>query len=298
MMTRFLSGLFVAMLLCPAPAAAWVYYTSKTSGETVRWPDGGPCTIAFQYNPNGIDTIDGMKEFTLFDDAMALWNANPCTDVRFDLDGVDPACEIYANLGADQNCIVVSHDVWNHYDDWGNHNISAAALTILSYKPATGLLQDVDIDINEKFFDFSFCDDGEVEPWVDYRFVVAHELGHVYGLDHPDVSDAVLYSDGDIYCGDGKPHEPHADDFEGVCALYDRAIYACDDFPPEPEPEPEPVSDLVPDLVPEPSPESGGGNGSCGSCAFTPEPDSGPAVLFALVFFLVIRLLRSRTRPA
>ena len=288
-MTRLLLSLFVAMLLCPAPVAAWEYYTSKTSGETVRWEGGGPCTIAFQYNPDGIETIDGMKEFTLIEDGMALWNANPCTDVRFDLDGVDPACKAYALLGADQNCIVVSHEIWNHDE------ASAAALTILSYDRPSGFLKDVDIDINEKYFDFSLCDDGEEEPWVDYRFLIAHELGHVFGLDHPDVPDAVMYSDGDIYCGDGKQHEPQADDLEGVCAIYDRAIFACDDSPPEPEPEPGPVSDLQPEPSPEPAPpELGGRKGTCAAAS-----GSAPALLlFPLVFLLGIRLLRSRTKPA
>jgi len=289
-------GVLVALVvvLSPGTGTAWVYYETN-GGDTVRWESGGPCTIAFQYNPGGIDTIDGMQEFTLFEDAMGSWNANPCTDVQFTLDGADPACKIYAFPGADQNCFVVSHDVWDHED------ASAAALTILSYKPATGLLQDVDIDINEKHFDFSLCDDGEGEPWVDYRFMVAHELGHVYGLDHPDDPDAMMYSDGDIYCGDGKPHEPQADDLEGVCAIYDRAIHVCDDSPPEPEPEPEPepgpepVSDLVAEPSPEPAPpEPGGKKGTCASAS-----GSAPSLLFfPLVFLLVIRLLRSRTRPA
>ena len=142
-MTSF-RAILVALLLLPVPAEAWVYYTSTSSGETVRWESGGPCTLAFQYHPEGIDSIPGMKEFTIFEDAMALWNANPCTDVVLTLDGVDDGCDIGAALGSEQNCIVVTDSGWVAAHP---QSIGAAMLTILSYKPATGLLGDVDIDI-------------------------------------------------------------------------------------------------------------------------------------------------------
>ena len=291
-------AVFIALLLLPHPAAAWVYYTSKSSGETVRWPGDGPCTIAFQYNPAGIDSIEGMQEFTLFEDAMDLWNANPCTDVRLALDGVDDGCDIGAVFGAEQNCIVVTSTGWapEHPD-----NISAAMLTVLSYTPASGFLGDVDIDINEQGFDFAIDDEIEdPEDFVDYRFAVAHELGHVYGLDHSEDPNAIMYSDGDIYLSDNNPTEPQADDFDGVCAVYDRALFACDDSPPEPAPEPGPepgpegTSDVTTDADPELFEVEGNGPKESCCCDMGTRPETGAGVLLLLLSLALPVLLRRR----
>jgi len=281
------------LLLSSTDAHAWIYYTNGAGDSRVRWSSDGPCTIAFQYHPDGIDSIPGMKEFTVFEDAMDIWNANPCTDVRLVLDGVDDGCEIYAFPGADQNCIVVSYSGWalDHPDQPG-----AAMLTILSYKPSTGRLEDVDIHVNGDGFDFSLCGDGEGEPWVDYRYAAAHELGHVYGLNHPSPEDCaatdplpIMCSDGDIYCGDGKPHGPQPDDFEGVCAVYDRALFTCDDSPPEPAPESAPDTITV-----EPDPElvevDGSAPKSCCSAGSTP----GPGVAFLLLIPLLSVMWKRR----
>lgn len=297
-MTSF-RAILVALLLLPVPAEAWVYYTSTSSGETVRWESGGPCTLAFQYHPEGIDSIPGMKEFTIFEDAMALWNANPCTDVVLTLDGVDDGCDIGAALGSEQNCIVVTDSGWVAAHP---QSIGAAMLTILSYKPATGLLGDVDIDINEDGFDFGLEGSEEPQELVDYRFAVAHELGHVYGLDHPDCDvepplDSIMCSDGEIYLDDEHLMEPGTDDFAGVCALYDRTLYACDDSPPEPEPEPgpEPEPDQISgeDIVVEPAIPEGGG-GKKGTCAMGISPVPGVGILLCSLA-LLLSLRRRRT---
>jgi len=284
----------LTLLLFPSPAGAWVYYDSKSSGETVHWETGGHCTIPFQYHPAGMESIPGMQEFTLFEDAMDLWNANPCTDVRLALDGVDDGCDISVFPGAEQNCIVVTFSGWA-----GAHpdQIGAAMLTVLSYKPATGFLGDVDIDVNEELFDFGL--EGEVEDpedTVDYVFAVAHELGHVYGLDHSEVPESLMFSDGDIYLDDENPKGPQADDFAGVCAVYDRGIYTCDDSPtPEPQPESEPEPDLIApsDTSAGTDLDDGGGKKKgCCTTGVTPSPGAG-FLLFALVLILTLPRRRS-----
>ncbi len=287
-------ALMLTLLLIPSPAEAWVYYVNNT-GDLVHWPADGSCTIKFQYHPEGIESILGMQEFTIFEDAMDLWNANPCTDVRLELDGVDDSCKIFAMPGADQNCIVVSHDFWDH----DNHG--AAMLTILSYQPSTAYLQDVDIDINEIDRDFSLCEDGEAKPLVDYRYAAAHELGHVYGLDHPSPEECdateptpIMCSDGDIFCGDDNPHEPQPDDLAGICAVYDRTFYTCDDSPPEPEPEAEPEPDLLAEPNPEPFDVEGGGPKESCYCDMGTRSDTGAA--FLLLFLALPIVLRRRRR--
>lgn len=276
----------LVLLLLPRPAAAWSYYTSTSSGAMVRWESGGPCTVAFQYHPKGIDAIPGMKEFTIFEDAMDLWNANPCTDVVLALDGVDDGCDVSVFPGAEQNCIVVTDSGWVAAHPL---SIGAAMLTILSYKPATGFLGDVDIDINEDGFDFGLEGSEEPQDLVDYRFAVAHELGHVYGLDHPDCDvdpplESIMCSDGEIYLDDEHLLEPGADDFAGVCAVYDRSLYTCDDSPPEPEPElnPEPAPDQIGagDILVEPAgTDGGGGDRKKGTCAMGSSSSPGGGLL-------------------
>ncbi|MBM4372202.1 MAG: hypothetical protein FJ098_11140 [Deltaproteobacteria bacterium] len=282
------------LTLGSSPAAsAWVYYVTREGGPEVRWPDGGPCSVTFQYNPAGLDTIEGMKEISALEDAMDLWNANPCTDLRLRLEGVDPSCGFYALPGADQNCIAVM-------STWVK-DPAFAMLTILSYKPSTGLLQDVDIGINDQHFDFSLCDAGEGNEWVDYRFAITHELGHVYGLNHPpeEFCEAtsplpILCSDGDLYCDDGKPREPAPDDLGGVCALYGHEVFSCSDLPPEPVPETgsEPTADAADATGSDAVPADPPGKGRC-ACG-VPARAGDPWTLFLLpLLALLLRRLRT-----
>jgi len=74
--------------------------------------------------------------------------------------------------------------------------------------------------------------------WVgdfDVRTVLLHELGHVLGLGHSDVTDAVMYAS-----YQGLRHSLHQDDICGIQELYGTP---CSSTPPPPPPPPGPTSD-------------------------------------------------------
>lgn len=98
------------------------------------------------------------------------------------------------------------------------------ALTTVAYSPTTGKLLNADIEINS----FTYDQLGLLE----LRFMVAHEAGHFFGLDHsPDPTGLMFYRDS--FDGSTEPALGE-DDLAGLCAIYPtaREVPACDFEPP------------------------------------------------------------------
>lgn len=87
------------------------------------------------------------------------------------------------------------------------------ALTSVSYE-AGGRSVDADISFNGEHYAWSL---GESEVHTDYESIVLHELGHLLGLGHSSVADAVMsvdYDDGEL------ARVLHSDDGLGLAHIY------------------------------------------------------------------------------
>ena len=100
--------------------------------------------------------------------------------------------------------------------DWrSRHSESAIAITTIVTEVSTGRILDADIELND-FGSFRWTLDAE-SPSADVISIVAHELGHVLGLDHATDADSLM----------STPWEPgwlHRElspgDRDGICYLY------------------------------------------------------------------------------
>lgn len=166
--------------------------------------------------------------------------------------------------------------------DWP-HDRRAIALTTVSFEAGTGRILGADMEINSEHHPLT--------P-TSLKYVVTHEAGHFFGLDHSSDSSAVMYEGYSLLGSMPAANQPllTPDDVSGICAIYpsERARSAtCD---------PEPEKGFATDC---------GGN-VVGSCAFEPagSAERGPrksgffagslsALLLALWSFR--RNVRSRT---
>ncbi|HEY8943278.1 MAG TPA: matrixin family metalloprotease [Polyangiaceae bacterium] len=111
--------------------------------------------------------------------------------------------------------------------DWP-HDRRAIALTTVNFSPSTGQIFGADMEINAE--DYPLTEASLV-------YVVTHEAGHFFGLDHSNDRSAVMYEDYAPLTETTAPVEPllTPDDVAGICAIYppDRAVsQVCS---PEPE---------------------------------------------------------------
>lgn len=147
--------------------------------------------------------------------SIASWNdaALSCSDFRFVDDG-EPSGLSTNLLGGEhdgENRIVWREDEWPADDPW------TLAKTSWIYRPSTGEILDVDIDVN-----------GVTKTWTDTTdpgFVVddvenmlTHELGHVLGLAHTPLEAATMYEH--AAPGDLDKRTLHEDDIAGLCHIY------------------------------------------------------------------------------
>ena len=88
-------------------------------------------------------------------------------------------------------------------------------MTTTTYDANTGRIYDADIEFNEQHFVF---DTAGATDRYDLQSVVAHEAGHVLGLDHSEFWDATMY--GHINAGELDKRDLEPDDVAGLCSIY------------------------------------------------------------------------------
>lgn len=123
------------------------------------------------------------------------------------------ACDVveFNTTGANANVWMFRDDTWPY--DGGE---DALGLTTVHYDPDTGVIQDVDVEINGAASD-PLTSDGSANG-ADLDSILTHEAGHFLGLSHTLATGATMtagYQKGDI---SRRSLEP--DDMAGICAAY------------------------------------------------------------------------------
>ena len=85
----------------------------------------------------------------------------------------------------------------------------------MRFNPNTGALYDADIQLNSAEFEFSV---GDPVTASDLASVLAHEIGHFFGLSHTEIAGATMETGYDATDDLRRSLEP--DDLDGICAIY------------------------------------------------------------------------------
>jgi len=198
--------LLIATLLI-APASAWEVMTVPGTDTEVAWYD-----TPIRYDIADDPTLDG-SSVDAIRDAFDSWSGVRGAQVGFE-GGRTVRRAGLADLD-DAHLVYVDHD-WPYDDD-------VLALAATWADDTSGEVLHFDLRLNGHL---SWGTDGEPDRY-DLGSAVRHEVGHVLGLDHTAVRDAVMFAEldpGTVHAG------LHPDDEDGLRYLYapeDAVPFAC-----------------------------------------------------------------------
>ena len=243
-MPRALVLIFTALLLAPAPAAAWVR-TTNGNGIPVEWRKSN--CLVMRIDNNGSDDIKDYSEIGAARKAWTNWRnaTKSCSYLTFielpTAKGLTPG---YNKDGVNENIISWVETGWTH-------TAFAVALTKISFVERSkdpgsgqdGRILDADIILNGQHL--RFATDGNTKRH-DVENTLTHELGHALGMDHPcddgtystipkdnngktipkcgsasttqAMKDSTMYNFTDL--GETKKRSLTSDDINSICAVY------------------------------------------------------------------------------
>jgi hypothetical protein len=188
-------------------------------------------SYAIQRDGSTLQGISAEQVAPLVDEGFRAWSAVTCKD-----GGTPPLTALSQGAIAcdavEFNCqepeansnLIVFRDEFVNTDTF---RFGVIALTTLTANTRTGQIFDADIEINSRDETFVIGEPPQDSQARDLRGVINHELGHLLGLSHPNVTSALMYAD---YRGTVLPA---ADDSAGICAIRgsERSDPKCDVTP-------------------------------------------------------------------
>ncbi len=204
-----------AALALSAPAALAYEHVTTQSKQAARWTRA---CVPWWLHEGPTAGLPRPEVGATLRDAFAAWNGVEASFVRFQERGVTCVDGTGADARLGRENVVVFRDAWPY-----TRNV--VALTSLTYDTETGAIMDADVEFNAEGYDFAT--DGTPTAY-DLRLVMMHEAGHMLGLEHSTVSDAVMFRD--ARAGERAPDALHPDDEAGVVATHPVAASpgACD----------------------------------------------------------------------
>ncbi|MCB9637541.1 MAG: matrixin family metalloprotease [Myxococcales bacterium] len=200
-----------ACLLCLwVPDVAAFQRTRTSLGIPVFWKDP---VVPFWIGKGGSRDIEGDADIEAIKKAAEVWSNVSCSQAQLVFQGLlDAPKAEYLKGQANQNVVYWVEDP----ETWPD-SLQILALTTVNYDPASGELQDADLQLNGRSFKWS-AGDTVGEGLHDVMNTVTHEFGHVLGLDHSLRVDATMFGGAPV--GETKKRDLDPDDIEGLCSIY------------------------------------------------------------------------------
>ncbi len=247
-------ALVIAPALAPDSARAWCQMTTSDLRPSLAEPcilaENHPgefplawqrrCTSIALSSEDASSSLDDATVRAVLGRALAAWESVSCEGAPIGLD-VEVLAETtladrarHFASGRNVNALIFVHDGWS---EERRHDPRALAVTYVWHDPASGLIFDADIEMNEDTRAFQDCpDEGCPEPTdpdiADLGNTLTHELGHYFGLAHtPDDPVATMWAEADAGEIDKRTLAP--DDALGFCSIYPPGTLpeACDSTP-------------------------------------------------------------------
>lgn len=191
------------------------------AGAPLQWNEA---CVSFSVDEHGLPSLGlgYVDTEALVVSSFALWTAAACADgfpaiSVMSMAPLECMTREYNPDGPNSNGVIFRTDRWPYAPE-------AIGITTVTFDPETGRLMDADIEVN--------IVDGELNL-REVQYVVAHEAGHFFGIDHSADVTAVMYERSPS-TSTGAPLALAADDVNAICLAYPmtRALGACD-FEPE-----------------------------------------------------------------
>jgi Matrixin len=190
------------------------------TGDVLYWPSS---CVGFSVQENGSAKygIDAQTFGSMVQTALDRWTSAVCVTTDATQDSV-PSLHV-KNLGAvscgqvEFNLAGANANIWMFRDDSWPYvgGADALGLSTLHYDPDTGVIQDVDVEINAAGQPLSVTGAANA---ADLDSILTHEAGHFLGLSHTNVAGATMAPGYTL--GDQSQRSLEPDDTAGICAAY------------------------------------------------------------------------------
>jgi hypothetical protein len=191
------------------------------AGEPLQWRE--PC-VSFSVDARGIPPLGfGHADAeALAVGAVTPWLSTECNggfpSIAVRSHGALECVKVeYNSEGPNSNAVIFQTARWPH-------DPIAIGVTTVSFEPSSGRVLDADIEVNLA---------GTGLDFYGIHYVLTHEFGHFFGIDHSRDATAVMYAQSRSSNFDGPP-VLSTDDQNAICLAYptSRAVGECD-FEPE-----------------------------------------------------------------